>query len=474
MCRKKNLTRRDLLQNMVQYSALAGAASLMGSRAFALPRTAATPSDSANPHYFLHINLPGGIDASYLFDARPLSMTRDGLIANYHGKDPISYTGSNGESTLRTTLTEPLMKFRDRFSIVNGVVMSSTLEGHDQLMNMLLTGNPFGGDSFLPWTSRESLSMDYVSSDTLFADLTNGEASMAISPEKCRALAQKINRVGSNGRLSQFLQRRTHYIATGNSSIAASSRRLETSARSLGDFSGKIAALHLPDDTASSEDPDNVKFLKRVQADTVMLSEFLRVGLTNAAVLILESNNFNVDTHDSGSAKQLPNILGTYCEAIAAVFEYLSAVPSASGRSMLDDTTFLIGGEFSRTMRQANAAIDKTGTDHNALTNTLIVGGKGVRGGMVVGQSDFASSGEVLSPAHLTADPARLKIMGRPFDLETSRTRTDLPQSFQVSAYLGASNVTNTLQQILGIPAAKRFLYGQSQPVAPVIKSLIA
>lgn len=469
---KNDLNRRDLLKGAAQYSALAGAASLVGSKAFGLARSAPSSSPE-DQHFFLYINIPGGLDASYLFDARPLAMTGDKLIANYHGKDPILYRGTNGETTLRTSLTDPLMKFQDRFSVINGVVMSPNLVGHDQLMNVLLTGNPFGGDSFFPWTNKSGLPLDFITSGPIpLVQLNNIQGSMQLSPKACKDLGAKIQKIASNQSMIGQIQNRAELIGKGKTSLAASSRRMGSSVNSLGDLAGKLAQMTLnPSDMSSISDPRE-RFVKSIEQDITMLSESMRVGLTNAGVLLMFDN---IDTHNAKAASELPLKIAMFSEAIAAVFTHLESVQMPSGRSMLDHTTFLIGTEFSRTMRQPGAPIDQTGTDHNALTNTLIVGGKGVRGGQVIGQSDFQSSTETLSPAHLSADPSKLSIMGRPFDFETNRSITGvLPQSFEVTQYIGASNVTNTIQDILGIPKERRFTYGRNLPVAGSIKTLIA
>ena len=55
----------------------------------------------ADPHFFLLIVLDGGADPSYMFDARPLSMTRAGKIQNYLGEEPGVWTGSNGVGDAR-------------------------------------------------------------------------------------------------------------------------------------------------------------------------------------------------------------------------------------------------------------------------------------------------------------------------------------------------------------------------------------
>ena len=127
---------------------LAGAGTLILPRAAALaaPAGAAKP----DPHFFLLIVLGGGADPSYMYDARPLSMTAAGRIQNYTGKEPLLIRGNNGVATRASPLTQPLARLRDRFSVLNGVVMTPGFDGHLQNMNFLLTGDAFGGESFVP------------------------------------------------------------------------------------------------------------------------------------------------------------------------------------------------------------------------------------------------------------------------------------------------------------------------------------
>ena len=78
----------------------------------------------ADPHFFLLVVLNGGADSSYMFDARPLSMTKAGKIQNYLGKEPDPWIGKNGGKALATSLIKPLAPFRDRFRVLNGVCMA--------------------------------------------------------------------------------------------------------------------------------------------------------------------------------------------------------------------------------------------------------------------------------------------------------------------------------------------------------------
>ena len=77
---------------------------------FCCPRTSfpSRAQPSADPHFFLLVVLNGGADSSYMFDARPLSMTKAGKIQNYLGKEPDPWIGKNGVTTLATSLIKPL------------------------------------------------------------------------------------------------------------------------------------------------------------------------------------------------------------------------------------------------------------------------------------------------------------------------------------------------------------------------------
>src|SRR5215813_4045222 len=141
-----------------------------------------------DPHFFLLVVLDGGADPSYMFDARPLSMTRAGKIQNYLGEEPSVWTGSNGVTTLSTRLVAPLRRFCDRFSVLNGVYMTPSFDGHLQNMNFLFSGSPFGGDSFIPHlnspeTGREPQSLDGImSSDPLAVTINNHSAVVPLQP----------------------------------------------------------------------------------------------------------------------------------------------------------------------------------------------------------------------------------------------------------------------------------------------------
>ena len=137
----RGFSRRDVIRLGV-----VGAGTLLLADTY--PARAAEPEQ--DPHFFLLVVLDGGADPSYMFDARPLSMTRAGKIQNYLGEEPGVWQGNNASSTLATRLVAPLRPLKDRFSVLNGVYMTPSFDGHLQNMNFLFSGSPFGGEFFHP------------------------------------------------------------------------------------------------------------------------------------------------------------------------------------------------------------------------------------------------------------------------------------------------------------------------------------
>lgn len=482
MCNSKNssfassliqpVSRRGILKQGALFSLSTTAFTMLGSKVLASGSSSLAGDGDQSPHYFLHIIIPFGLDNNYLFDARPLAMTQAELLANYTGEEPSIYTGTNGQSTFVTKMTTSLMRHKDKFSVLNGVVMSPSFEGHDQNMNMLLTGNPFGGDSYLPWHNRTNLPLDYLTAGFgLFANLTNTGSSLSMSPSQCKDLAAKVSRLTdpANPTLGHITSRAAA-AGQGKGVFAAAARRLGAATGGVPELAGKLANIKITDHPIGQTDRE--RLLANTKADTEMLSQVFLNKVSPTGMMIIFAGN--VDTHDHDSAAKMPTLGTDIADAIAQIFDDLAATPSEGGRSLLDDTTIVIGSEFSRTMRQKNSDFAKTGTDHNPLTNTIIVAGKGVVGGLVLGESDFATPDEVLSGAHLASDPDKVKLMGRPFNHSGGTVqRNNLMEVYDPYQYLTAINVTNTIQQILGIPAEKRFTHGRNLPPAAVIAPLI-
>lgn len=481
-----SFTRRQVLKT--------GAVAGLGAYLNSIFQSTANANNTQNPHFFLMICFSGGIDPLYLFDARKLELTDAGLVHNYLYKNaspgtdednqpladatPIPYVGKNGGKTLRTALTEPLMAHKDDFTIINGVFMSPDGDGHGQSMYYLFGGKSVKADSFVPRIGEPhdfpltSIHLGGFAGDGNQTP-TNFATSAHFNPSKSgsfKTILSKRNGINlaepdMDFVLSRFNshQGKMGMFSEGAVNTSASFERtpkLESTLKNM-DFVGGIG----------------VKVGQLVSAVDFARSNFAG-GVTNSFTIMMNTDgdaDFQLDTHSSSSAQTQPKKYKAIAKDMAAVFEYLKNTPFDEGRSFFDVTTVVITSEFARTYRQSFSSIDATGTDHNPLNNTVIVAGKGIEGGLVLGESDLTDLNEEktsfanVSPAHLKKDSALLKPMGKPFDFETSKVRNELPETFAADDYISFASIANTLMTLFGVKEDKFFRMADGKS-APIVK----
>ncbi len=100
--------------------------------------------------------------------------------------------------------------------------------------------------------------------------------------------------------------------------------------------------------------------------------------LVEAGVRCVTIDHSNWDTHDGNFAVLKNTLLPMYDSAISALFRDLS------DRGMLDSTMVVVTGEFGRTPRINKNA----GRDHWGPAFTVLLGGGGIKPGVVVGKTD--------------------------------------------------------------------------------------
>lgn len=432
-------------------------------------RPAAKADPEQEPHFFLLVVLDGGADPSYMFDARPLSMTRAGKIQNYLGEEPVVWTGSNGASTLATRLVAPLAAYRDRFSVLNGVYMTPSFDGHLQNMNFLFSGSPFGGDSFIPHlnaadTGRAPGSLDaVVPTAPVFVNVNNHSSVVPLEHNSLEQLADRLRAVEpprSDDTIGRFIRSRLEAGAVGEGRMATGARLMLSGLEQAPDVHRKLAALRVPRADLSAE----------AQA-IALIAECFRLALARSAIYVLREQ---FDVHDAEQAKLQPKLFTEAVLKIAGLLRALVDTPFDAGRSMLDVTTVMVASEFGRTMRAPDMPIGETGTNHNQFSNSILLGGKGIRGGMVVGASDLPDEKAAPSKAHLAMDPMLEKVMGRPIDLKTLDVRPDQPEAFDIESYLTVGSVVNTIYSTFSVPKTHYRSIGRNLPLAPVLNGLLA
>ncbi|WP_088348688.1 MULTISPECIES: DUF1501 domain-containing protein [Rhodomicrobium] len=456
-------TRRDILR-----FGLAGAATLVLPNAgFMDPAEAAALAE--DPHFFVMIVLSGGADSSYMFDARPLSMTAAGKIQNYLGKDPDPWAGSNGIVSAATSLIKPLSPFKDRFSVMNGVVMTPSFDGHAQNMNFLFTGDPFGGDSFIPHlnlaeTGREPDAVDAIIPAEREDNFTahNHSGVIPLEPKVLRGLPERLRQLPpahAGDPITEFVRSRLDAVAQGDGRLSGGASLMRTALDNSPNVHRKLAALS----------PNNPNDSTEKQA-IALIAECFRLSLSRAAIYVLPEQ---FDVHAPDLAKGQPKLFSGAIDKVAALLHGLAETPYDAKRSMFDVTTVMLATEFGRTLRAPDMAIDATGTNHNQYSNSILMGGKGIRGGMVIGASDMADPNAPISKAHFAVDPVLEKTVGMPFDFKTMRPRTDLPEAFDVDDYLTIGSVVNTLYALFNVPTSYHRKMGRDKQTAPVLNKLL-
>lgn len=437
-----------------------------------IPRFSLGMLSSQDPHFYLQIFLDGGADSSYLFDARPMEMTTANLMQNYNAEEPMMIMGSNGTTAYTPNYNKSLLTHFDRFSILNGVHMAMTFDGHGQNADQLFTGSPFGGESFIPHLNMERSNhrrtpVDCIRSGFMFSNVTNDGSTVPLNPESTGPLVKLLNDLPKDSgdpELNTFINERIQANAAGQGRFSLTTRAMMDAIEQMPNLHQQLEKIPPPDAQAEG-DTKFVQFLNGLFQNKVAQS---------AVLIVSSSNNQGFDNHDAAGAKNQPAAFAQLSERLKQFFDAMKATPFDSTNSLLDVTTVMISSEFTRTMRQDGSPITETGTDHNPFTNSLIIGGKGIRAGQIFGASDFAVSTEALSGAHKQLDPKNLRLMGRPFDFNGMIPRTDLPSAYVATDYLNVDSVVNTIYECFGIPSTMHRLQDRNGPPAPLLKTLLS
>jgi hypothetical protein len=445
--------------------------SAFGSSALANPARKTNFKIDAGPHFFLMITLPNasGLDSSYLWDARPLAMTQAGIIQNYRTPitEPTPWVGTNGVSTLATELVQPLLPFQSNFTVINGATMDIGFDGHDQNINYLFTGDPFGGECFIPHLNSAPLThkeLDAIQRGRFTAASTNGNETVPLNPSAAKNLITSLGTVpplDPSSKLFQFLSSRFQANSNGGGGFSAASASMQaalSSSASLAQMMGQVKTDGVDSD---------VGFVQ-------LAAQIFSAGAAKSAVLVIDPAQNIFDTHDPDSASKQPTTYQFLINSLVNILTTMKNTPYDATRSMLDVTTFMFAAEFGRTLRQYGKPITATGTDHNPLANCVLIGGKGIRGGQVIGSTDYASATETLSAAHLSLDSGKEKVMGRPFDFTNGISRTDLPATYLASDYLGFNSIVNTIYSQFKVDQSHWRLTERNGIVAPILLSLLS
>jgi hypothetical protein len=284
-----------------------------------------------------------------------------------------------------------------------------------------------------------------------------------VDPATLKVLQDKLEagpQIAPGSEVYDYLRSRFAANSAGSGRFAAGAAAMGNGFSQAGLLRDRLLGVQAPDPSRSDEE----NFIG-------MLASLFMNRVAGSALWVF-SEIF--DAHDETTAGNQPKTFGKVCDKLALVFRTLANTPFDAKRSLLDVTTVMVNSEFSRTLRQTGRPIDKTGTDHNQLNNSFLLGGKGIRGGQIIGASDYASASETLTGAHKLLDPTSLKIMGRPFDFTTQRPSGATPEAFDAKLYLTSDSVVNTVLTAFQVPKEKQRALDRFGTMAPTLAALLS
>ncbi len=373
-------TRRGLLKLGVAGAALlACPGTLLRQKAYA---------QTASPHFLVMMFADGGWDPTQVLDVHdPLDMT-DGVDVDV----PFAISGLpasqartvSGLTYMSNATTRPAVDtFFDtwaaRTALVNGINTRST--SHDQSRQLVLTG-------FLDATrpdfavvaahhNGESLPLPHL----LLGGMSFGGPYSGLSGRLGGQMAQAIqyNRVTQN-------RQAVSALGEGYIQQALEWERMLEEGTPANALTGKVAQFHdangRADKLARLASTLQINMGNGTQLATSLGAAF-KSGLTTS-VSLQPSGGF--DTHSDNTQQnarwdQVFTFLRDFCNGLAAQ-------PGVAGGTLMDETTVVYCSEFARTP-QLNG---DNGKDHHPFTSMILVG-KNVRGGSVVGMTDDEQEG---------------------------------------------------------------------------------
>lgn len=370
-----------------------------------------------NPnHFFVQIVVSGGWDITLATDpwTNAVRPKETDLFIEYSPSEVLSVTP---EMSWGPALS-PLLPFAGNISIVNGILAGQSDNGHSAHQIYMTTG-----------------------------------AGNGTRPESAVHLAECV----SEGPLG--------VLASGGRPYLAGSKQMVTDLSALSGVTGSASDELLIDGDASAV--EQAKKVLREQGPLLMtmktkeaeLKELLKndlptndfnltnlplmfaafsVGLADMATLSLNANN-GLDTHANHVGAHLTGLKGVF-EKLALLMKLMKSVPfGVSGESLLDRTTFYVTSEFSRTP----ALNTSGGKDHNPLTNSALLMGRGIKGGQAVGASRLipADQSDVGMSYHIASG----------FDFAT---QAPVSQRTADTSVILPENMIVTLEKIFQVPTS--------------------
>jgi hypothetical protein len=383
-------------------------------------------------HFFVVLKMEGGWDITLGLDPwkqATLPDPKDMFIEYGLSQTYQMNTLALGPSAL------PLKPFAKDMTTINGIFLSDKDNGHTASLNYMLTGKASN-------TANIEVELAHAGDRSgNFGILTNSNIStlqrnIPITEFSGIENAYQKNEDGSS--LKAFLD-----FNTPKTALAQAQQFMANSSGSMRKLFKLLKAFDL------DSDPE----LKEAK---LLAASFLTQGAFNGHLDISDFQGGGLDTHSNHEGRHMTSQKNGF-EKLAQILKFFKGTAYGnSGESLYDRTTFLVVSDFSRTAALNSAK----GKDHNPMTNSALLLGKGVKGGMSIGESKLVTrkDSKIGDSYHIA----------KPFDFNTGMA---INQRVEGAKFITPENIAMTLGEILKVDMEKFDAYAKD---ASAIKQIIS
>lgn len=310
--------------------------------------------------FIVIINMPGGWDTTLGTDAwtNPVRAADSDLFIEYRDDEVTRVEGLALGPAMKS-----MIPFAKDMSIINGVFLNSSDNGHPASHLYVFSGDP------LLKAPSVSIELNHSVRSGPYGVVVNESIPLGGRAETITTIQELLGIQSLDNPINRM--RAMLAAIQGESDLLTAARII---AGSDAEYNELVRLIQIESALGQVSDPAALK------------AAFLS-GTSSVAHYSL---NTGFDTHSDHPVNHLKQ-QSVGWEKVATLFALFKATPFRStGESLFDRTTFMISSEFSRT-----AALNPSkGKDHNPLTNSVVLAGRGVRGGQTVGASKLVTLAE--------------------------------------------------------------------------------
>ncbi len=388
------------------------------------PLAHAEEFSTQNDHFFVLVRTTGGMDVSYGLDPQILPRGADAsdLYVGYTEDKIISA----GPGIRLAPAAQALSRYAPDLLVINGIRMEN--DGHDQLNHYISSGMTDQNEPLLPAKLQSLLG----SEDDLGV---LADASMASSGALVTNLKDLSS--GSYKDLIAMMDTPDSELSSPYQKVIRTLRaqapQFETMKDTLSEVRSKVSGA-----------PETYS----------KLAAAISVGLAGFGAVQGNEDTNDLDTHREHDSNQTKGQKIVW-ENVASLFDTFKAIQwKETGSSLFDRTTFMVVSEFSR----GPYLNSQNGKDHNTLTNSVLLAGRGIHGGKTVGGSRLFTRRQLKNGV---ADQR-----GVPIDYETGL----IARSPENADFIRPENIARTIAKIFGEPKGHTIVNPYTRSIPGIVK----